>query len=65
VDHDARHIGTPWMAMTPKWRRPTMIRTIATAPVYVEAQQRAVQVWTKQVGFEVRRERPLGPDAVS
>jgi hypothetical protein len=43
--------------------RPTMIRKIATAGVYVEDQQRAVQFWTKQVGFEVRRERPMGPDA--
>jgi lactoylglutathione lyase len=43
--------------------RPAMIRKIATAAVYVEDQQRAVQFWTKQVGFEVRRERPMGPDA--
>jgi lactoylglutathione lyase len=43
--------------------RPTMIRKIATAAVYIEDQQSAVQFWTKQVGFEVRRERPMGPDA--
>jgi hypothetical protein len=40
-----------------------MIRKIATAAVYIEDQQSAVQFWTKQVGFEVRRERPMGPNA--
>jgi lactoylglutathione lyase len=42
-----------------------MIRKIATAAVYVEDQQRAVQFWTKQVGFEVHRENPMGRPGAS
>ncbi len=40
-----------------------MIQTIATAAVYVEDQQKALAFWTQQVGFEVHREKPMGPDA--
>ena len=40
-----------------------MIRKIGTAAVYVDDQPKAVQFWTAQVGFEVHRERPMGPDA--
>src|SRR5687767_12208340 len=40
-----------------------MIQKIATAAVYVEDQQKAVTFWTEQVGFEVHREKPMGPDA--
>jgi lactoylglutathione lyase len=40
-----------------------MITKIATAAVYVEDQQKAVQFWTQQVGFEVHREHPMGPHA--
>jgi predicted enzyme related to lactoylglutathione lyase len=40
-----------------------MIQKIATAAVYVEDQQQALSFWTEQVGFEVRREMPMGPDA--
>src|SRR5436309_4331280 len=40
-----------------------MITKIATAAVYVENQRNAVEFWTKQVGFEVHREKPMGPDA--
>ena len=40
-----------------------MIRNIATAAVYVEDQARALLYWTRQVGFEVHREMPMGPHA--
>jgi predicted enzyme related to lactoylglutathione lyase len=40
-----------------------MIRKIATAAVYVEDQQKAVDFWTKQVGFKVHREKAMGPEA--
>jgi lactoylglutathione lyase len=40
-----------------------MIRKIATAAVYVEDQRKAVEFWTKQVGFKVHRERAMGPQA--
>lgn len=40
-----------------------MIRSIATAAVYVGDQRKAVEFWTKQVGFEVHREKPMGPQA--
>ena len=40
-----------------------MIQKIATAAVYVEDQQKALAFWTDQVGFEVHREMPMGPDA--
>jgi lactoylglutathione lyase len=40
-----------------------MIRKIATAAVYVDDQQKAVEFWIKQVGFEVHREKPMGPQA--
>ena len=37
-----------------------MIRKIATTAVYVEDQWKAVEFWTKQVGFEVHREEGDG-----
>jgi lactoylglutathione lyase len=40
-----------------------MITKIATAAVYVEDQQKAIDFWTNQVGFEVRLERQMGPQA--
>lgn len=40
-----------------------MIRHIATAAVYVDDQQAAVDFWTDKVGFEVRRNQPMGPQA--
>jgi predicted enzyme related to lactoylglutathione lyase len=40
-----------------------MIARIATAAVYVEHQDEAVQFWTQQVGFEVVRSLPMGPGA--
>jgi lactoylglutathione lyase len=40
-----------------------MIRKIATAAVYVDDQQKAVEFWTKQVGFKVYREKPMDPQS--
>ena len=40
-----------------------LIRKIATAAIYVENQQKSVDFWTKQVGFEIQRVEPMGPDA--
>jgi predicted enzyme related to lactoylglutathione lyase len=40
-----------------------MIKKIATAAVYVDDQERAVEFWTTQVGFEVRSRKPMGPHA--
>jgi lactoylglutathione lyase len=40
-----------------------VIRKIATAAVYVEDQRKAVEFWTKQVGFIVHREKAMGPQA--
>lgn len=40
-----------------------MIKRIATVAVYVENQQEALKFWTEQVGFEVRRNDPMGPGA--
>ena len=40
-----------------------MIKKIATAAVYVDDQRKAVEFWTQQVGFEVHREKPMGPQA--
>ena len=40
-----------------------MIRKIATAAVYVEDQTKAVEFWTKQVGFKAKREKAMGPQA--
>jgi predicted enzyme related to lactoylglutathione lyase len=38
-----------------------MIRKIATVGVYVTDQAGAKEFWTKRVGFELRRETPMGP----
>lgn len=40
-----------------------MIKKIATTAVYVDDQQKAVEFWTKQVGFQVHRDKPMGPQA--
>jgi lactoylglutathione lyase len=40
-----------------------MIGRIATAAVYVDDQEKAVDFWTNQVGFEVRLEKEMGPKA--
>ena len=40
-----------------------MIAKIATAAVYVEDQEKAVDFWTNQVGFELRVEKEMGPKA--
>lgn len=40
-----------------------MIKRIATVTVYVENQQEALRFWTEQVGFEVRRNQAMGPEA--
>jgi lactoylglutathione lyase len=40
-----------------------VIRKIATAAVYVADAEKAVLYWTRQVGFEVHREMPMGPHA--
>lgn len=40
-----------------------MIKKIATQAVYVEDQQKALTFWTEQVGFEVRANHPMGPNA--
>lgn len=40
-----------------------MIKRIATVAVYVEDQQAAIRFWTEQVGFELRRNDPMGPEA--
>jgi len=38
-----------------------MIKQIATVAVYVENQQNSLRFWTEQVGFEVFRNQPMGP----
>src|ERR671923_308171 len=40
-----------------------MIRKIATAAVYVEDQRKALEFWTNQVGFKVKREKAMGSQA--
>ena len=40
-----------------------MIGKIATSTVYVTDQDKAIQFWGEQVGFEIRRDLPMGPDA--
>jgi lactoylglutathione lyase len=40
-----------------------MITRIATVGVYVDNQQQAKEFWTKQVGFVVHADRPIGPEA--
>lgn len=40
-----------------------MIKQIATVGVYVESQERALEFWTARVGFELRRNQPMGPGA--
>ncbi|MEH7332377.1 VOC family protein [Neobacillus drentensis] len=40
-----------------------MISNIATVAVYVDDQQKAKEFWTEKVGFEVKAEFPMGPNA--
>jgi lactoylglutathione lyase len=40
-----------------------VITKIATTALYVEDQAAAVTFWTEKVGFEVHRQRPMGPGA--
>ncbi|MFQ5628164.1 MAG: VOC family protein [bacterium] len=40
-----------------------MIRKIATAAVYIDDQKKAVDFWTKQVGFVVHSEKEMTPEA--
>lgn len=40
-----------------------MITQIKTVGVYVDNQQRAVEFYTQKLGFEVRRNEPMGPDS--
>ncbi|MET3289384.1 UNVERIFIED_CONTAM: lactoylglutathione lyase [Brevibacillus sp. OAP136] len=40
-----------------------MITKMATIAVYVSNQQEALTFWTEKVGFEVKRNQPMGPDA--
>jgi lactoylglutathione lyase len=39
-----------------------MITQIGTVAVYVDDQEKATKFWTEQVGFELRRKTPMGPD---
>ncbi|WP_232696459.1 VOC family protein [Brevibacillus daliensis] len=40
-----------------------MIKKMATVAVYVEDQQKAKEFWTAKVGFEIKRETQMGPNA--
>ncbi len=40
-----------------------MIEKIATSAVYVTDQEKSIQFWGEQVGFEIRRDLPMGPEA--
>ena len=40
-----------------------MIGKIATSAIYVTDQEVAVQFWGEQVGFEICRDLPMGPEA--
>jgi lactoylglutathione lyase len=40
-----------------------MIGPIKTVAVYVEDQPKAVEFYTRKLGFEVRRNHPMGPGA--
>ena len=40
-----------------------MIAKIATSAVYVTDQDKAVRFWRELVGFEIRRDLPMGPEA--
>lgn len=40
-----------------------MITHIATVAVYVGDQQKAKEFWTSKVGFDVKAEFPMGPNA--
>ena len=40
-----------------------MIQEIATVAVYVDDQEKALRFWTEQVGFEVRTDHQMAPNA--
>jgi lactoylglutathione lyase len=40
-----------------------MIKKIATAAVYADDTQKAVDFWTEHVGFEIHAQKPMGPRA--
>ena len=40
-----------------------MVGKIATSAVYVMDQDKAIQFWGEQVGFEIRRDLPIGAEA--
>ena len=40
-----------------------MIEKIATAAVYVTNQKAAIRFWGEQVGFEIRRDLPMGSES--
>ena len=40
-----------------------MIEKVATSAVYVTDQDKAIRFWGAQVGFEIRRDLPMGPEA--
>jgi lactoylglutathione lyase len=40
-----------------------VIQHLATVAVYVEDQDEALRFWTEQVGFVLKAERPMGPNA--
>ena len=40
-----------------------MIEKIATSAIYVTDQEAAIRFWGEQVGFEIRRDLPMGPEA--
>jgi len=40
-----------------------MITSIGTVSVYVRDQEKAVKFYTEKLGFEVRRNEPMGPNA--
>jgi lactoylglutathione lyase len=41
-----------------------MIKHLTTVTVYVENQDEALRFWTEQVGFVLREQRPMGPNAM-
>ena len=40
-----------------------MIGKIATSAIYVTDQDKAVHFWGEQVGFEIHRDLPMGPES--
>jgi lactoylglutathione lyase len=40
-----------------------MITQVATVSIYVEDQQVSLKFWTDKIGFEVKANRSMGPNA--